>query len=635
MHAILARCGLLFILAFTISATLTPCIIWTTRRLGLVAHPREDRWHDRPTALFGGIAIFTAFFAPFCALEMKDEQALFFITATTLLFLIGLVDDIKELSPQGKFLAQLAVSALIVASGFRLQLGIPAVSIILTIFWITALVNAFNILDNMDGLCAGISLVAAASFFAFAYFHQQSPFVMKGAALLGGAVLGFFIYNFNPARIFMGDCGSLFIGGVAALLSIMSTWHSSPAPLSVAGLAGPANLLLVLSVPISILIVPIFDTALVSFSRTQSGRSIFKGGRDHTSHRLVLLGLSEPKAVFLLMLWASVISGATIFLSRHSVEGLFVALLLTAILALFFGIFLIHQTRNIYNETNEMNGLEKGRSIIGLILNKKQMLQALLDTVLISLAYIAAYLLRFEGRIDPWNMGLIEKSLPIIIGIKMVSFWAFGLYRGQWRFAGIWDLFQLIKAVMASSLICMTIFLFLYRFHGFSRIVFINDAILTFLFIGGIRLLLRLFKEYFDMERQKGHTTPILIVGAGDGGDLFLRELRKNQNHDYLPVGFIDDDRAKRGQVIHGVRVLGDRHDIPELVRRHGIKKIFLAIMSIDENVVREFQDIARKLKVPCVKVPTLLPPKLTRVASDPRKKIVPLGRVRKKKRKS
>ncbi|HFC46467.1 MAG TPA: hypothetical protein ENJ63_01145, partial [Dissulfuribacter thermophilus] len=99
MEEYLARSGLLFVLAFTISATLTPCIIWITRRLGLVAHPREDRWHNRPTALFGGIAIFTAFFAPFCALEMKGEQAIFFITSTTLLFLIGLVDDIKELSP--------------------------------------------------------------------------------------------------------------------------------------------------------------------------------------------------------------------------------------------------------------------------------------------------------------------------------------------------------------------------------------------------------------------------------------------------------------------------------------------------------------------------------------------------------
>ena len=632
MEEYLARSGLLFVLAFTISATLTPCIIWITRRLGLVAHPREDRWHNRPTALFGGIAIFTAFFAPFCALEMKGEQAIFFITSTTLLFLIGLVDDIKELSPQGKFLAQLAVSSLIVASGFRLQFGIPAISIILTIFWITALVNAFNILDNMDGLSAGISLVSSASFFAFAYLNQQDPFVMKGAALLGGAVLGFFIYNFNPARIFMGDCGSLFIGGVAAMLSIMSTWHKASGPISTSGLAGPANLLLVLSVPVSILIVPIFDTALVSFTRTQNGRSIFKGGRDHTSHRLVLLGLSEPKTVLLLMLWASVISGVTIVLSRHSVEGLFVALLLTAILALFFGIFLIHQTRNIYSESKGLEDLQRGHSIVGLILNKKQMLQALLDTLLVSLAYIAAYLLRFEGRIDAWNMGLIEKSLPIIIGIKVVSFWAFGLYRGQWRFVGIWDLFQLIKAVMASSLVCMTIFLFLYRFQGFSRIVFVNDAILTFLFIGGVRLLLRLFKEYFDMEREKGHTTPILIVGAGDGGDLFLRELRKNQNHDYLPVGFIDDDRAKRGQVIHGVKVLGDRHDIPELVKRYGIKKIFVAIMSVDENVVREFQDIAKRLRVSCIKVPSLLPPKLTKVETDPRKKVVRLGRAKKKK---
>ena len=627
MHDPLMRYGLLFLISFAISVGLTPLIIRLAKRLNLVAYPRKDRWHEKPTALLGGIAIFTGFFAPFSALELNDRLSLVFLISCSLFFLVGLVDDLKELSPQGKFLAQLAISSLVVAGGFRLEMGIPAVSILFSIFWITALTNAFNILDNMDGLCSGIATICAVSFFAFSYVNHPDPMLMAGAILLAGATLGFFIYNFNPARIFMGDCGSLFIGSVLAILSIITTWQDGAGDIAAYGLAGPTNMILILLVPVSILIVPIFDTALVSVSRTRNGRPIYIGGRDHTSHRLVLLGLSEPKTVLLLMSWASMVSGATIMLSRHSLEGLFITVVLTGVLALFFAIFLIHHTRNVYGDPPGSAQIEK-KSVINQILNKKQMLQALLDILLISLAYIASYLLRFEGRIDSFNMHLIEVSLPLIIGIKIISFWVFGLYRGQWRFVGLWDLFQLMKAVGASTVICTVVFLFLYRFQGFSRIVFINDAILTFMFIGGVRLLLRLFKEYFDMERQKGRTTPILIVGAGDGGDLFLRELRRNPNHDYLPVGFIDDDKAKRGQLIHGVKVLGTRHDIPKIVNRYGIKKIFLAIMSIDQAVADQFETISNRVGVPCIRVPSLLPPKSSRV-DTPHEKIVKFPRIK------
>ncbi|OCC16280.1 Undecaprenyl-phosphate N-acetylglucosaminyl 1-phosphate transferase [Dissulfuribacter thermophilus] len=623
MKQIFMDSGILFLMAFSLSALLTPGIIWASRTLNLVAQPREDRWHSKPTALFGGIGIFLAFTVPFAFTQLHSWQEILFLICASSMFLVGLIDDVVELTPQGKFLAQIAISAFIVAGGFRLNIGLPAISIVMSIFWVLAIVNAFNLLDNMDGLAAGIAVVSSLSFFVFGYISLKCPILLNGSVLLAGATLGFLIYNFHPARIFMGDCGSLFIGSVLAMLSIIGTWHCN-SELPSSGIAGLTNLVLVLTVPVAILIVPIFDTALVSFTRTQNGRSIFKGGRDHTSHRLVLLGLSETKTVLLLMLWAACVSGLTIVLSRHSKEGLFVALALISIIALLFGIFLSHQTRFVYQESSPQKTLT-ANPVFREILNKKQMLQATLDTVLICLAYIASYLLRFEGKIDPVNMKLIEQTLPLIVAIKITSFWAVGLYRGQWRFVGIWDLFQLIKAVFASSLISMTILLFLYRFQGFSRIVFVNDAILTFLFIGGVRLLLRLFKEYFDMERERKHTIPILIIGAGDGGDLFLRELRKNPYHDYLPVGFIDDDPAKKGQIIHGVKVIGGRNDIPRLVKQFGIKKIFVAIMSISPKVLDEFYCIAQKVGVPCIKVPSLIPPKpVTHEAYGPKgKKIV------------
>jgi len=609
MKTILIDSGMFFLASFALSALLTPVVIWISRSLHLMAEPREDRWHRRPTALFGGVAIYFAFSIPFSLGLMNSWEDIVLLAGVSAMFLIGLVDDLIELTPQGKFLGQLAVSAFIVAGGLHVNAGYPAFSIMLSILWFVAIVNAFNILDNMDGLASGIAMVAAVSFYIFGLLNHKDPISIHVAALLAGASSGFLVYNFHPARVFMGDCGSLFMGTVLAMLSIMGTWNGQDIQW-IQGMAGLTNLVLMLLVPVGVLVVPIFDTALVSFSRTQNGRSIFKGGRDHTSHRLVLLGLSETKAVLLLMLWAAFISCVTIVLSIYSEEGLAIALALLAIMALFFGIFLSNYTGTVYtHDPGTQSKVWPNIPMIRRILNKKQMLQAVLDMILIVLAYTAAYLLKFEGHIDQYNMELIGKSLPLLIAIKISAFWIFGLYRGQWRFVGTWDLLQLIKAILTSSVISMGVFLFLYRFEGFSRIVFVNDAMLTFFFVGGARLLLRLFKEYFERERERNHTTPILIVGAGDGGDLFLRELRKRSNHDYLPVGFIDDDKAKKGQVIHGVKVIGSRHDIPRLVKRFGVKRIFVAIMTLSDEGFQEFLEISKMAGVPVVRVPSLLSP--------------------------
>ncbi len=619
-----------FIFSFIVCALLTPITIAVAKRLNLVARPREDRWHKSPTALLGGAPIFIAFISgvtliglfstPFhsdfpsasITSHISSYQFAILITSIFCMFLTGLIDDLFELSPQGKFLGQIAISAFIVAGGIRFLHGNPVVTIPLSIFWIVALINAFNILDNMDGLSAGIALIASISFLIFGYIKGSSPVLIYLSSAIGGASLGFLIYNLNPASIFMGDCGSLTIGTVMAIISIMSTWNGVYAINGGTGVTGPTNLFLMLLVPVAILIVPIFDTALVSFSRTRHGLSIFQGGKDHTSHRLVFLGLSEAKTVTLLMIWAAMISTLTILLSCYSNDGLIVTMSLMGIIVLFFGVFLTYNTQDVYPDGKQDNtGLRRWLSpLVAGILNKKQILQAVIDTLLLCLAYMASYLLRFEGRLSPENVLFIEKTLPVIILIKVVSFWAFGLYRGQWRFVSIWDMLQLFKAVAVSALVEMSLFLLLYRFEGLSRIVFINDAILTFLFISGVRFLLRLFKEYFDIERERSNTTPILIVGAGDGGELFLRELRKNQSHDYLPVGFIDDDIAKMGQSIHGVKVIGTREDMPRLVRRFGIKRVFVAIMSLSDKALGEFIAIGRECGVECIKVPSLLPPK-------------------------
>ncbi len=598
-----------FLLSFFLSAVITPVIIFLAGKTGLVAMPRADRWHDRPTALYGGVAIFAAFLLPFLAANsIQANENLILVSGACLFFLIGLLDDFLEFSPQGKFLAQLVSAVLLVGFGLKINLpGHPVMAICLSLFWLIGMANAVNILDNMDGLSAGVTMVASLSLAAYGIMFSI-PNVVMPAILLAGACLGFFIYNFKPAKIFMGDCGSLFMGFLLGALAIIST-HSGHPGIAGAGesLAGLSNILLMLAVPVSVLIIPIFDTALVSFTRLQTGRSIAQGGRDHTSHRLVLLGLSEERAVLTLMGVAAFVSLIALYMAAHSMEGLLAVLSITAVISMFFGVFLAYLNKDIY-ETGDVKR-EKSRiaSVMATILNKKQILQVCIDIFLLTVSYYSAYLLKFDGQISPFNQGLIEKTLPLVLGVKVCCFWFFGLYRGQWRFASLDDTFKIIKAIFISSVLIIGVLLFAYRFQGYSRIVFFLDAIMTFMLVAGIRFLLRMFNEYFVRQAEKGHSVPILIYGAGDGGDLFLRELRKRKNHDYLPVGILDDDAAKLGQEIHGIKVIGAGNNLETLVKRYGIKIVFIAILSSPISLFESIKNRCKRLGIECVQIRPLV----------------------------
>ncbi|OPL13652.1 MAG: hypothetical protein AVO38_02890 [delta proteobacterium ML8_D] len=637
MSITLLDAGLFFLYSFGLSAFLIPCVIWFSKRIGFVAQPREDRWHRRPTALLGGIALFFSFMLPNLFLGEIPFPMLILILGASAMFLLGLIDDVYDLSPQSKFIGQLIISALIVAGGVRIQgLGHPAASIMITLFWFVAITNAVNILDNMDGLAAGISFIAACSLWV--YSQLGGPVILGlPAMLLAGATAGFWIYNFNPAKIFMGDCGSLFLGFLLAGLTVTGTWTSGLSSTASGVYTGVTSLVLVLVVPVAVLIIPLFDTALVSFTRVQTGRPISKGGRDHTSHRMVLLGYSEKRTVLTLMAWAGSISALALYLSYQSAQGLLVMLSVIAVISLFFGTFLTHLNGTVYNSKTENSYTTfRGSSLLCRILNKKQILQAAVDTVLITVAYLTSYLLRYDGVINLWNQQLIEKSLPLLIPIKLCFFWIFGLYKGQWRYVSIGDMWQIFKAVAVSSLIIVGLLLYIYRFEGYSRVLFLNDALLTLVMIGGVRLLMRLFKEYFSLQAERSNSIPILIVGAGDGGDLFLRELRHNSNHDYLPVGFIDDDPAKKNQIIHGIKVLGAREDIPEIAKRYGIQRAFVSIMSASSSQIEGIFDICKRGGVKCDRVRPLLPivrSKEKERACSKKDKVVPLRpRMRKRK---
>jgi len=361
-----------------------------------------------------------------------------------------------------------------------------------------------------------------------------------------------------------------------------------------------SNLIATLAIPVLILAVPIFDTTLVTLFRIFHGRSIVKGGKDHVSHRLVSLGLSEKRAVVLLYI-LSIIFGL-IALLYSKLDVLIVTLLsgLTIVILLFFGIFLSEI------ETYKVNQLEKektkkikeGKVVLNsFIFNKRMIVEVVIDVVLVCVAYYSAYLLRYDGKLNVTNLVLIKNSLPWVIVIRLLCFWYFGLYRGIWRYISINDLVSIFKAVSISSGLMILLLTFQFRFGDYSRVVFVIDWLLVLFFLTSIRIFTRTLDESFAHYRVG--KKKILIIGAGDTGEMILREVRRKPELNYNPIGFIDDDQSKTGRAIHGVSVLGTRNDLAQIIAQKEIDEILIAIPSIPDGSLKEIFGICAESNVP------------------------------------
>jgi len=285
-----------FFIATIVTYLLTPFVKVLAVRLGYLDHPKDNKVHAHPTPLLGGVAIAAGFIIAVLTksqiIALPPVQAM--LLGALILLVIGLIDDKMGMMPNFKLLGQFLAAMVVIKSGLLIGfMGDYYLNIIVTYVWIIGITNSFNLLDNMNGLSAGISAISALFFGIISYMSGQ-PVITAIALALSGSSLGFLRYNFPKASLFMGDSGSLILGYILSVLAIMSGWKA----------AGITNYTLV---PILILGYPVFDTTLVSIIRILEGRSIFQGGKDHSSHRLALLGFKRYKAVL-------VIYGICIFL---------------------------------------------------------------------------------------------------------------------------------------------------------------------------------------------------------------------------------------------------------------------------------------------------------------------------------
>lgn len=280
---------IVFFISLASSLALTPIVRKIMLNLDVLNMPSEDRWHRQPIALLGGIAIFVSFAAALLLRVELSREVVVILLGGGVIFVLGLLDDLFGTHSRIKFAVQLLVAFAVVYFGVASRiLPYNWMNISLTVLWIVGLTNALNLLDNMDGLSSGVTTIAALAIFALSLYAGH-PGVALLCLALAGSCLGFLRYNFNPAKIFMGDCGSLFLGYMLATLTVLGGWqHKSPV---VASFLSPAL----------ILGVPIFDTTLVIILRFVHKRMPWQGGKDHSSHRLVhILRGSEKGAVLIL-----------------------------------------------------------------------------------------------------------------------------------------------------------------------------------------------------------------------------------------------------------------------------------------------------------------------------------------------
>jgi UDP-GlcNAc:undecaprenyl-phosphate/decaprenyl-phosphate GlcNAc-1-phosphate transferase len=576
-----------FLAALALSVALVPLARMAATRFGYVAKPREDRWHSRPVAMFGGVAIALSLFVGAFVFDIANELRVLLATAG-LMFATGLADDILTLKPSTKLVSQIALASVLLFFNYRLN-WLESVTLdgMLTLVWIVGLTNAFNLLDNMDGLCAGVAMIVGLALVvellpgAGAHAFAEAQYL----ALLLGATGGFLVYNIYPASIFMGDSGSLLLGFSLAAVTL-SPEHQ---------MSGRSDALSIVAAPVLVLLIPIFDTTLVTLSRWFTGRSASPGGRDHSSHRLVAIGLSERRAVMVLWLLAAAGGVLGVALGYASQTWAAIAVVVFLLGMILFAAYLAGIRVYDDNDTRVKQGALT--PIVVEFMYKRRVAEVVLDFCLTALCYYAAYRMRFEDPVEFMkNFTMFTTSLPIVLASQMLAFFVVGVYRGVWRHFGMADSLVVGRGVLVGTVVAQLVILYAFRFFAFSRTVFAIYALLLLIAMTLSRASFRLVGEFLQRQRRSGRR--VVVYGAGAGGGLVIRELLSDGRGDTRLIGFIDDDPRKAGIRVQGYPVLGGHSALTVLVQSGSVDGIVISARHLSPERLHNLQVLCSERNV-------------------------------------
>jgi UDP-N-acetylmuramyl pentapeptide phosphotransferase/UDP-N-acetylglucosamine-1-phosphate transferase len=605
---------LLFLVGFIFSILLTPWVRSAARRFGAIDPPGERKVHGTPIPRLGGLAIFISFHLGLLLSYSFDffSYPPNFLTrihfgwlfiASLLAFGVGLVDDIRKIPPSVKFSFQVMAGFIVAVTSYRiesiswplgtLQLGI--LSIPITVLWIVGITNAINLLDGLDGLAAGTSLIVCFTMFGIS-LHDQNIGIALLSLLLAGTILGYLKYNFHPASIFLGDSGSYFLGFLLSILSLSS------------GLKGTTTFAIL--IPIMTLGLPIMDTFLSMVRRVlkslhiftvdnqknilkffyMNGKSIATADRDHIHHRLLKLGLTHRNAVFFLY-GVTLLLGGTTFSCvyfRDANQALIVAAI--AVLS-YIGIKKLGYSEIQLLQNGTFLSLYSSPLVCG------KTFKFMIDTASISLSYYLAFLLRFEGTISPTVKQYYLSTIPVILIAKMVAFYLLGIYEGPWRYIGVADFLKMLKASVLGCLAAALILWTLPFFGVFSWSVLLIDFNLLFILMIGTRGSFRIL-EHLYLAHENG-ARRVLIYGLGRSSMDAFQEFIRNPGLHLNPIGFIDDTYKNLKKRINGYPVLGSLDSLESILDKNSIAEVIIPCTGVSEEKLDRLFRICTAHRIP------------------------------------
>ena len=492
------------------------------------------------------------------------------------MFLVGLLDDIVDLRPRRKLLLELAAICILGGWGPHLDiLPYQPLNVALTIFWLITATNAFNLLDGVDGLAAGVGIVSALSIATVAGLHQHDG-TMVAALALAGALAGFLIFNFPPASIFMGDEGALAVGLILGVMSIQGSHF------------GEGSLPARLAMPLLALMVPLLDTVTVTVTRLARGNPISRRGLDHSHHRLMRLGMSKSSAAATLIGLQAIAGACAIALSL--VPG-YDAVLLIPFMALFFALVaLFLMDRSFDAEApGQIEDLPKVARIILSFGYKRRFVEVILDVALVAAAYFGAMLLRFDFDLSIVQVDRMLTGLPWVVLIGCSSFLVAGVYRGIWRYTGLAEGVRFVLASMiaglavklAASFVPITI----------SPATVVVFMLLLFNFLVATRWSFHVFHRIGRYLARPARR--LVIVGADARGAAAVQHLHSTTGASSELLGLVDDDNFKRGKMFHGYPVLGSLDDLGAILARTPFDEIVIAQETLSDGRLMALESFA------------------------------------------
>lgn len=569
---------------------------WAEKRR-LLDHPNERSSHSLPTPRGAGVVFASVSLAGLWAVFLLSAPATFWpamiawTLGTALIAVSGLLDDLWSLPQWLRFAAQsLGASIAIAGLGYWRSIDLPLLGSVdlhwaglgLTFLWIVGLTNAYNFMDGIDGLAGGQAIIAGLGWLLFGWNTGQ-PIIAAFGALIAGSSLGFLSHNWPPARTFMGDVGSTFLGFSFAIFPLLS---AATAPSEMDRGAPFIGFLLVWPF--------VFDTVFTFLRRLGRGEKVFAAHRSHLYQRLTVAGL-KPRTVTLIYLGLAS-SGLLLSLiwSPSATEGAGLGVLALPALALALWLFVDARER--------IDAKQKIVAQVKLVRHRLPLI-VLSQAVLLTAAYLGSFLLRLDFELpDPFRSTFLE-TLPLVLIIKFAVFSFFGLFKGWWRYTGMSDLLDIFKAAAVSALLIIVSIYFTHGLLSYPRSVLLIDPILTVFLIGGARFLVRAFAENVRFQMARTNT---LIVGAGNAGGAIAKELKINEESGYHPIGFVDDDPSKAGIKIQGIKVLGSIQDMPRIIAENQVSHILIAIPSASGEQIQKIVGKCKECRVDFKTLPGL-----------------------------